>query len=54
MLINKDLIDLTSESAHFWSGTVYNADKALFIRTDYGTRISTNKAVKQYVRCVKR
>ena len=53
MLINQNIINLTG-SARFWSGSVYNSERAWYVNASYGGRGSDNKPTENYVRCVKR
>lgn len=52
MLINQDIVNL-STSAYFWSGTVFNSDRAWYVHF-YGLRLSGYKVDSAYVRCIKR
>ena len=53
MLINSNIINLTP--AGYWSGSVYNADKAWAVVASAGHRGTADKSVHGYfVRCVKR
>ena len=53
MLINSNIISLTP--AGYWSGSVYNADKAWAVVASAGHRGTADKSVHGYfVRCVKR
>jgi len=54
MMINHKLINLTPENDGFWSGSIYNAERAWLVGTYYGYRRSAVKTDDYYVRCVKR
>ncbi len=53
MFINKSFINLTNSSPRFWSGSVYNAERALGIGAS-GDRGSALKTQECNVRCIKR
>ena len=52
MLINQDLVNLTISA--FWSGTVYDSDRAWGVGASYGGRTTGEKINAYHVRCVKR
>jgi len=53
MMINKKLINLT-ESANFWSSSVFNKSRAWRVNTLNGGRFTYGKTSIGYVRCIKR
>ena len=53
ILINQDLVNLTATS-NFWSGSVYDSDRAWSIHTSGGIRGTNEKTNAYYIRCIKR
>jgi len=55
MFINQDFTNLGGNGTiHFWSSSVYNAERAWRIDKSYGVRYSDRKTLTRPVRCIKR
>ncbi|MCM1010315.1 MAG: prepilin-type N-terminal cleavage/methylation domain-containing protein [Fusobacterium sp.] len=54
MEINRNIVNLTSEVAGFWSSSVFSAERAWFFNQSGQVRATDGKASRISVRCVKR